>query len=148
MSVSCADVIVTSAASKRQRTDERRWAEQPGDRELLEWVARFRFVGAAQVAKRFAVSERRARSRLARLAACGLVLAHQPHASAVKLYALSKRGFEAIGHIRRREPRWEVQAEHDLQIAALVAELELAVPPGLVVLTDRECRRREAGLDG
>jgi hypothetical protein len=114
---------------------------------VLEWVARFRFVGAAQVASRFVVSERRARSRLARLTACGLVLSHQPHASAVKLYALSKRGFEAIGHIRRRPPRWEVQAEHDLQIAALVAGLELAAP-GLEVFTDRECRRREADGDG
>ncbi len=74
-------------------------------------------------------------------------MSHQPHASAVKLYALSKRGFEAIGHIRRREPRWEVQAGHDLQIAALVAELELAAPH-LVVLTDRECRRREADREG
>src|SRR3954470_20200248 len=96
---------MTGAMSGRRRTGGRRWEEQPGDRELLEWVARFRFVAAAQVAARFAVSERRARSRLARLTDCGLALSHQPHASAVKLYALSKRGFQAIGHIRRRPPR-------------------------------------------
>ena len=136
-----------TTASGRRQTGGRRWEEQSGDRELLEWVAQFRFVAAAQVATRFAVSERRSRSRLARLCECGLVLSHQSHASAVKLYALSKRGFEAIAHIRRRPPRWDVQAEHDLQIAALVASLELSAPD-LLVLTDRECRRREADREG
>ena len=130
-----------------KRDSSRRWEEQPGDREALAWVARFRFVGAAQVARRFDVSERRARSRLARLADCGLVVSHQPHASAIKLYALSKRGFESIGHIRRRAPRWEVQCEHDLAIADLVAELERAAST-LLVLSDRECRRREADGEG
>jgi len=50
------------------------------------------------------------------------VLAHQPHRSAISS-ALSKRGFVAIDQLPRRVPRWEVQVEHDLAIAWMVAEL-------------------------
>jgi hypothetical protein len=118
-------------------------SERVEDERLLGWVARFRFVTAAEAAERFGRSDRRVRSRLARLESNGWVVSQQLHGAAPKLYAVSGPGAGVLGTPRRRPPRWETQVTHELQVVALVARLELARPE-LTILTERDCRAREA----
>src|SRR3954463_6965880 len=100
---------------------ERRQHEQAKrDEELLAWLARFRFVSAAVLERRFGVSERMCRYRLARLGDAGFVVSHQAHLAAPKLYAIGPAGRTLLGAGQRRAPRWETQVTHELSIGRLV----------------------------
>jgi hypothetical protein len=110
---------------------------------MLRWISRFRFVTAAILGERFSVSARMCRERMTRLESARLVINHQAHPAAAKLYALGPAGRLALGLQHRRPPRWDTQLTHELAIGSLVAQVELARPE-LDVLTERDCRRREA----
>jgi hypothetical protein len=131
---------VTTVPEVRTR---RQYAEARRDEEMLRWISRFRFVTAAILGERFSVSARMCRERLARLQSARLVMSHQAHPAAAKLYAIGPAGRFALGLRHRRPPRWDTQVTHELAIGSLVAQLELARPE-LAVLTERDCRRREA----
>jgi hypothetical protein len=104
-------------------------------------------VTAAILGERFSVSARMCRQRMTRLESARLVISHQAHPAAAKLYAIGSAGRLALGLPHRRPPRWDSQVTHELAIGSLVAQLELA-RPDLVVLTERDCRRREAQESG
>jgi hypothetical protein len=114
---------------------------------MLRWMSRFRFVNAAILGERFGVSPRVCRERMGRLASARLVVSHQAHPAAAKLYAIGPAGRQLLGLNHRRPPRWETQVSHELAIASLVAKLELA-RPDVDVLTERDCRRRQAAGTG
>lgn len=121
-----------------------RWAaEAAEDERLLRWVGRFRFVTAVLAGRRFDRSERRIRSRLARLEAVGDVVSYQAHLAAPKLFALSKAGASRLGLPVRRAPRWDAQVGHELAIVDLIVAMEVA-RSDVLVLTERECRQLEA----
>ncbi len=119
--------------------------EAARDREVLEWIGRFRFVTAAVLAERFAVSTRQMNARLARLVHDGLVVLHREHVDQARAVYLSRTGSAVLGHRPRRVPRPDVHRRHELAIAQLVAWLEdPRQPRAYTVLTERECHRREA----
>jgi hypothetical protein len=128
---------IPQVRTRRQRV------EAPVDEAMLRWIARFRFVSAVMLEKRFAVSARMCRERMGRLSRARLVVSHQQHLSAPQLYAIGPAGRTALGMEHRRAPRWDTQVVHELAIARLVGEIEVA-RPDIVVLTERDCRRREA----
>jgi hypothetical protein len=112
------------------------------DREVLAWVARFRFVTAEVVAERFGISVRRADARISALEAAGLVVCRKDSGSQRRAVFVSRAGALALGLTPRRPPRPEVHRAHELAIARLAGALERASSE-TVVLTERECRRRE-----
>jgi hypothetical protein len=114
---------------------------------MLRWISRFRFVTAAILGERFSVSARMSRERMTRLESARLVISHQAHPAAPKLYAIGPAGRLALGLPHRRPPRWDTQVTHELAIGSLVAQLELA-RPDLAILTERDCRRRQARRSG
>ena len=96
------------------------------DADVLAWIGRFRFVTAQAIGERFGVSWQQANARVRRLERLGFLGCH-----------------ELLGWPRRRAPRAQVQREHEAAIVFLVCELERQEPDARV-LTERECRRREA----
>ncbi len=131
-----------------QRPGERaRWAyvEAVKDREVLEWVGRFRFVTIDALAQRFEVSLQRMRARIRRLEQQRLVqrAARLPNQAAV-LY-LTPAGARHVGSRRHRAPRPDTHRVHELALARLVCELELKLADrrDLDVLTERDARDRE-----
>lgn len=102
--------------------------QQPIDLKLLRWLARFRLCSAELVGARFGVSARMCRERLSRLEAAGLMLAHQAHRAAPKLYAVGPRGRTLLGFEQRRPPRWDTQVVHELAIVHSAAQLEMGRP--------------------
>ncbi len=114
------------------------------DVEVLAWVGRFRFVTAEAVAERFGVSVQAARGRVRRLERVGLVGRERQHVSQPWAVFVTAKGHEFLGWNRRRAPRAEVQREHEAAIVWLATQLEFAGEDGVDVLTERECRRREA----
>ncbi|MBW3665921.1 MAG: hypothetical protein KY469_22805 [Actinobacteria bacterium] len=110
---------------------------------VLGWIARFRFVDARVLAWRFGVSLRRVNARVTRLEAAGLVGCARRHDAQARTIFVSRRGAVALGLGPRRAPRVEVQRTDELALAALVARIE-TTSPGLVVLTEREGRARQA----
>lgn len=118
-------------------------SEAVRDREMLLWIARFRFVDAAVLAERFDVSKQQISARMRRLEAAGLIERKRENVVAGSTIATTPKGARAIGEPPRRAPRTTVQREHELEIARLVTRLERsATPPH--VLTERQCRQREA----
>ncbi|HEV3002091.1 MAG TPA: helix-turn-helix domain-containing protein [Solirubrobacteraceae bacterium] len=115
------------------------------DVEVLAWIGRFRFVTAQAIGERFGVSWQRANARVRRLERLGLVGCERAHVSQPRAVFLTGRGHELLGGPRRRAPRAEVQREHEAAIVWLVTELERAAGDTVRVLTERECRRLEAG---
>jgi DNA-binding MarR family transcriptional regulator len=115
------------------------------DLEVLAWIGRFRFVTAQAIGERFGVSWQRANARVRRLERAGLVGYGREHVSQARAVFLTGRGHELLGWPRRRAPRAQVQREHEAAIVWLVTELERDAGVGVRVLTERECRRREAG---
>ena len=111
------------------------------DRDVLEWVARFRFVTAEITATRFEVSVQRMRRRLRRLAVDGLIEGHRASVAEPLAYFLTRRGRLELGLAPRKPPRPDAHRRHELAIVRLVALLELS---GSRVLTERECRWAEA----
>jgi hypothetical protein len=112
------------------------------DQRLLRWVA-FRFVTAAIVVQRFGRSERRARSRLARLESAGLVVSRQVHLAAPKLYAVSGPGRRPAGSppppaAALGDPDHPLARDRQLELARLE----------LTILTERDCRAAEAQGQG
>ena len=57
---------------------------------------------------------------------------------------LSRRGCRALGAWERKPPPIGIQREHELAIIGLVLDLERAAGDDGEVLTERECRRRQA----
>jgi len=120
--------------------------EAARDREVLGWIARFRFVTVEVLALRFGVSVRRANSRVTALEAAGLVGCRREHGSERRAVFVSRAGALALGLPARRAPRLELQRTHELAICELVARIERARPDALV-FSEREGRllEREAG---
>src|SRR4051794_2360959 len=79
------------------------------DREMLEWIARFRFVTADVLAERFATSVRRANSRITALQSAGLVECRQDNGAQRRAVFVSRAGAIALGLPPRRPPRPEIQ---------------------------------------
>lgn len=115
------------------------------DVEVLAWIGRFRFVTAQAIGERSGVSWQRANARVRRLERLGLVGSERAHVSQPRAVFLTGRGHELLGWPRRRAPRAEVQREHEAAIVWLVTQLERAADETVRVLTERECRRLEAG---
>ena len=140
--------MTAPAEGRRTRgTGRRRRAhvEATRDREWLEWIGRFRFVTSAVLALRFGVSVRQANARVARFAHDGLVVVHREFVGQASAIYLSRAGCTYLGQRPRKAPRPDMQRAHELAIATLAARLELTEGPGqMYVLTQRECRRREA----
>jgi hypothetical protein len=114
------------------------------DLEVLAWVGRFRFVTAQAIGERFGLSWQRANARVRRLERLGLVGCQREHVSQARAVFLTGRGHELLGWPRRRAPRAQVQREHEAAIIWLVTRLERDPGADVRVLTERECRRREA----
>ncbi|MDP9255761.1 MAG: hypothetical protein M3Q31_04300 [Actinomycetota bacterium] len=126
------------ARERRGRVEARR------DREVLAWIARFRFVTVEVLAERFSTSVRRADSRVSALAVVGLVECRKDSVGQRRAVFVSRRGAVELGLPPRRAPRPEVHRTHELAIARLAARIERDRPDGRV-FTEREGRRLEAG---
>jgi hypothetical protein len=65
-----------------------RWEQRDTDRdvEMLVWISRFRFVTAEVVGERFGIAVQRARARLKRLEAAGLLGSWRGHVSQAKAF--------------------------------------------------------------
>ncbi len=124
------------------------WEREETDRdvEILVWIERFRFVTCEAVAERFGVSVQAARGRVRRLERIGLLGRERQHVSQPWAVFVTGKGHELLGGERRRAPRAEVQREHEAAIVWLATRLEFVAGDGggVEVLTERECRRREA----
>ncbi len=98
------------------------------------------------LAERFGVSVRRANSRVSPLAAAVMLECRQDVRGQPRAVFISRRGATELGLATRRPPRPEMQRTHELATIRLAAQLELA-NPGVVALTERECRliERETG---
>ena len=120
-------------------------SEAEVDREVLRWIGRFRFVTAAELSLRFGASEQRINARVRRFIDAGLVAVSRDHVSQARALYLTARGAQAVGQPRRKPPRAETQRRHELAVARLVAEHELA---GHRVMTERECRQAERNDPG
>jgi DNA-binding MarR family transcriptional regulator len=118
-------------------------AEAIRDREMLAWIARFRFVNAQVLALRFGVSKQQVNARMRRLEAAGLVERKRDDTNASWTIATTRRGARAIGEPERRSPRTTIQREHELELARLTAHIERGTTPPRV-LTERESRQLEA----
>ena len=130
-----------SGTGRQRRTK----VEAQRDRQWLQWIGRFRFVTAELLAQRFGVTVQRARARLRRLAAAGLITMHRGHLGESYVAVLTPHGAGALGYPRRqREPRPDLHRAHELAVVGLVCELELAGGPDATVLTERDCRRLRA----
>lgn len=141
------DGQMAMAAKGTQRSGERsRWTyvEAERDRAVLIWIGRFRFVTVEVLAERFAVSIQRTRARIRRLEAQGLVQRAPRLPTQAAVLALTPAGARAAGSRRHRAPRPDTHRVHELALAELVCELELADRPGLEILTERDARDREA----
>jgi hypothetical protein len=125
--------------------------EAQRDREWLLWISRFRFVTADGLALRFGVSVQQARARLRRLEDAQLIGLHRDHLSESKAAVLTSRGRALLGQDRRvRPPRVSVHRKHELAIVDFIAHVEIAMSHvvGVEILTERDCRRRQAEDDG
>lgn len=118
-------------------------SEARRDREMLLWIARFRFVTAEVLADRFDVSHQRVNARLRRLERAGLVVLHRDEPTQPRAVYVSGRGARRLGLRVRRAPRPDAHREHERALAAVVARLE-RLDPSLRVLTERDARAREA----
>jgi len=125
----------------------RRRVEGERDRELVVWVARFRFVSADVLAVRFGVSEQQVNARVRRLVAAGWLSRSRERVGVARAISATRMGCRAVGAPVRRAARTDSQREHELELAWLVARLELRSTAGRV-LTERESRAREACGDG
>jgi hypothetical protein len=116
------------------------------DEEWARFVARFRFVDEELLARRFGVSARAARGRVAKLVDAR-VLARSQVGRGPSLIYLSPIGARRLGLGRRRTPRLQHSRAHELAVVDLVLTLEeaerVAGRDG-VILTERECRKHEA----
>lgn len=121
----------------------RRQARRLGrrDLEMLAWLARQRFATASQLAERFGIGVNVTARRLGQLAVAGHVDRLQPLAAAPSVYLATEAGIAVAG--RDLPPaRFDLRTyRHDLGLAALAVELELA---GETTVTEREMRAREA----
>jgi DNA-binding MarR family transcriptional regulator len=114
------------------------------DVEVLAWVGRFRFVTPKAISERFDVSWQQANARVRRMERLGLLGCERQHRTQPQAVFLTGKGHELLGFARRRPPRADVQREHEAAIVWLVTELERSADQGTRVLTERECRQREA----
>lgn len=115
---------------------------------MLRWIGRFRFVTAAELSLRFAISEQRINARIRRFLREELVAVHREYVSQARAIYLTARGASVIEQPRRRPPRADTQRRHELAVVRLAAQLELDPPAaGARVLTERECRQAERAGD-
>jgi hypothetical protein len=105
--------------------------------------ARFRFVSAAVLGLRYGVSVQQVNARLRRLEAAGLVARTDGAVARARLVSVTARGCRAVEAPVRRAARTDLQREHELELAWLVARLEL-LGDGAAVRIERESRVREA----
>src|SRR5690242_3668727 len=125
----------SGGGSVRART---RWenVEAERDREVLEWIVRFRFVTAAAMAERFQVNVVNARRRLKRMTQAKL-LGSSSLGGAAPVYYVAHAGRQLLGLPWRSAPRGEIQRAHELAIVEQVTRLERAAAEGVRVLTER-----------
>jgi hypothetical protein len=131
-------------AVERQRR-AREQAER--DREVLGWIARFRFVDSAVLSERFEVSRRQVNARMRRFEDAGLVVRRSDAMGHGCTITATTAAMHALGLPPRRPARTDAQVEHELAVARLVTRLELD-EPGLVVLTERDMRARQSVGEG
>ena len=121
--------------------------EAQRDREIVEWIARFRFVTAEVLAGRFGLSPQRVNARLRRLEAAGIVRREACGRGEARAVFVTASGARRLDLPVRRAPRTDAQRLHELAIARLASELELesddATDPRTRVLTEREQRTAE-----
>jgi hypothetical protein len=116
------------------------------DLAVVGWLGRLRFAEAAQVARRFALSERHAYRRLRGLVALGLldhrrVLHNQPGA-----YWATRAGLDAAG-LRLPPAGIDIRTyDHDRLAAAVAIDLADEFDPDAIV-TERELRSLDAAAD-
>ncbi len=96
------------------------------------------------ISERFGVSWQQANARVRRLERLKLLGCERQHLTQPQAVFLTGRGHELLGWERRRSPRADVQREHEAAIVWLITDLERHAGPGVEVLTERECRKREA----
>lgn len=125
---------------QRGRSGQR---EAVRDREMLRWIARFRFVDSEVLAERFGTSRQQINARVRRLERAGLLQRNTHGPMPAWTIAATSRGLAALGLPPRRAARTTVQREHELALAAIVARHERTRPES-TVHTERDCRRREA----
>jgi DNA-binding MarR family transcriptional regulator len=120
--------------------------EAERDREMLEWIARFRFVTAEVLAERFALTPQRVNARLRQLEHTGLIEREASGLTQSRAVFVTGRGARRLGLRVRRAPRPDAQREHELAIARLVAQLERPTQTAATqtILTEREQRAAEA----
>lgn len=122
-------------------------ARRLGARDLavLAWLGRHRFATASQVAERFGAGTNVTARRLGRLAASGYLERVQPFAAAPSVYLVTGAGL-ALAESDLPPPRLDLRTyRHDLGIASLAIELELA---GEQTVSEREMRSHEANGTG
>src|SRR4051794_28139355 len=111
---------------------------------MLSWIARFRFVEADLLAERFERSPQQINARVRRLEAAGLIARHGTRTGEARTISVTSRGAFALGLPARKAPRTDIQREHERAIVTLVIALERNANPNRAILTERECRHREA----
>lgn len=115
-------------------------AVQARDRQLMRFIARFRFCSVAQVAKAHGMSETRAYKRTQALRRLGLLKFRRPLLEWPGAVYVTADGCSYLGLPRRREPRLDVASYgHELAVAELCARLEQHEAIRRV-LTERELR--------
>ena len=129
------------------RRRSRETSEAQRDREVLLWIARFRFVTAEVLAERFGVSHQRMNVRLRRLEQAGLVTTHRSEPTQARAVFLTGIGARRLGVRIRRAPRPDAHRVHELAVVSLATRLELD-PAAPAVLSERECRGLEADKRG
>ena len=123
---------------------ERRAREQAGrDREVLGWIARFRFVDAAVLSERFDVSRQNVNGRVRRFEQAGLIARRSDAMGHGCVISATAAGLDALGLPQRKTPRTDAQVEHELALARFAARLELE-DITVVVRTERELRALQA----
>ena len=122
-------------------------AEGLVDLRLLEWADRFRFVTADRAARHLGVSERAARGRCSLLVRAGLLRSISRGAGTRAVLYPSHTTTRLLGSAQRTPPRPGPEIRHELAVIDTVHVLD-GSEHELAVLTERECRRRQAAGDG
>jgi hypothetical protein len=112
----------------------------------VRWIGRFRFVDAEVLSGRFGVSVAAVNGRLRKLEQAGLVLLDASVPGVPRVVHVAGEGGRRIGMRVPARIRPDVQREHELTLARIVAGLELRAIEDLVVFTEREGRHRQREL--
>ena len=116
------------------------------DLAVVGWLGRLRFAEAAQVARRFALSERHAYRRLRGLVALGLLDHRRVFHNQPGVYWATRAGLDATG-LRLPPAGIDIRTyDHDRLAAAVAIDLAGEFSPEVIV-TERELRSLDAAAD-